>query len=44
MFIETEVRKQPGMAEATVEMLAAGNFQVLIDGKPVAVRSAFDGI
>ena len=41
VFIETEVHKEPGMEEATVETMGEGSFQVLIDGKPVAVRSAF---
>ena len=44
VFIEAEVRKEMGMAEATVEMLMDGDFQVMLDGKPVEVRSAFDGI
>lgn len=40
-YTETEVRKEPGMAQASVIMMGAGDFQVLIDGKAVAVRSVF---
>ena len=41
VYTEAEVQKEPGLADATVEMVEDGSFTVLLDAKSVAIRSIF---